>query len=135
MRGINHVVLLGHLGANPELRTTSNGKSVCELRVATNRSTRVGDEWRDATDWHTVTAWDRQAEYAHRTLSKGSLVGIVGSLRTDSWEDKTTGQRRYKTIIVAERIQAPGRSSTHEAAEQSGAARQHAPVQEEEIPF
>lgn len=140
MRGINKVIVMGHLGHNPELKTTSKGVVVCELAIATNRSRRDGDEWVEETEWHNVTLWDQRAELARRFLSKGSPVFIEGRLKTDSWEDRTTGQKRYKTTIVGEQIQLIGG--------RPAAARDEAPpmrepasppepplVAEEEIPF
>lgn len=104
MKGINRVILAGHLGADPELRHTPNGTAVVDLRVASNRNVRRGDEWEEETDWNTVTVWDTQAENVARYLSKGSAVLVEGMLKTDSWEDKETGKTRYKVKVQAQRV-------------------------------
>ena len=141
MKGLNEVNILGHLGANPELRTTRSGKSVCEISVATNRRVQTDDGHRDIPTWHRVTLWENDAEMACRALTKGSPVFIKGSIRTDSWEDKNTGQRRYKTYIVCQSLHLlpPTRL---DAMPREAAARQvntqavpHAQLNEEAIPF
>jgi len=104
MRGLNRVIICGHVGHTPELRTTAIGKIVCDLRIATNHSRRDGDGWSEETEWHRVTLWEKQAEIAQRFLSKGSATLIEGRLKTTSWEDKQTGQRRYRTGIVCEKL-------------------------------
>lgn len=104
MRGINKVYVCGHLGHNPELKTTPTGKVVCDLRIATNYSRKNGNEWIEETEWHRVTLWEQQAEVALRCLHKGSTAMIEGRLKTDSWDDKETGKRRYRTRIVCERL-------------------------------
>lgn len=139
MRGINHVILFGHLGATPELRTTPNGRAVCDLSLATNRPVKSDDGWRETTDWHRVTLWEREAEMAARLLSKGSAVGIEGQLRTDSWEDRATGQKRYRTYVVGHKLHLLGGRAA-EATPDAGTAERsaplaHAAVEEEEIPF
>ncbi|NOY26129.1 MAG: single-stranded DNA-binding protein [Oligoflexia bacterium] len=104
MRGINKVTVCGHLGHNPELKTTPTGKVVCDLRIATNHSRKKGDEWIEETEWHRVTLWEQQAEVALRCLHKGSTALVEGRLKTDSWDDKETGKRRYRTRIVCEKL-------------------------------
>lgn len=133
MRGINSVFILGHLGHNPELRTTPTGKVMCELRLATHRSRRNGDEWVDETDWHRITLWDQQAEVAHRFLHKGSPVAVDGRLRTDSWEDKQTGQRRFKTYVAGYKVHLIGSRQPSTTGDSPVTA--SVKVAEEEIPF
>jgi single-strand DNA-binding protein len=101
-RSLNKVQLIGHLGADPELRYTSNGTAVATLNLATNERFRAGesDEWQDRTEWHRVVAWGRQAEIAGEYLSKGGQVYIEGRLQTRSWEGQD-GVKRYTTEIVA----------------------------------
>ena len=103
MRGINQVFLMGHLGHEPELRTTASGKSVCDIRIATHRSSRGEGGWESHTDWHRVRLWDRHAEIAERHLSKGHPVAIQGTLRSDSWTD-TEGQARRRTVIYCQKL-------------------------------
>lgn len=137
MRGINRVFVMGHLGHNPELRTTPKGVATCELNLATNRSRKDGEEWVEETEWHRVVLWDQRAETAARFLVKGSAVAVEGRLKTESWDDKQTGQRRQRTVIVAEQLHLVG-GRDRPAASASGSHREAPPtpaVAEEEIPF
>lgn len=107
-RGINKVILIGNLGADPELRRTPNGTAVTELRLATNESYKDRDgNQQDKTEWHSVVVWDRLAEICEQYLKKGSQVYIEGSLQTRSYEDKD-GNTRYKTEIKAREMQILG---------------------------
>ena len=104
MSSVNKVILIGNLGANPELRQTSSGTPVTELRIATNET------WKDSsgatqtrTEWHRIVVWGRQAENVARYLSKGRSVYVEGRLQTREWTDKE-GQKRYTTEIVASNV-------------------------------
>lgn len=102
--GLNRVMLLGSLGADPELRSTNSGESVLRLRLATNeRYQDKQKEWKERTEWHSITVWGKRAEALHRILSKGSSLFIEGALRTSSYDDKE-GVKRYKTEIVAKEV-------------------------------
>lgn len=102
--GLNRVMLLGNLGADPELRSTNSGESVLRLRLATNERYLDRDKnWQDRVEWHSVVVWGKRAEALHRILSKGSNLFVEGSLRTSSYDDKE-GVKRYKTEIVAKEI-------------------------------
>ena len=100
-RSLNKVQLIGHLGADPELRYTSNGTAVATFNVATSESFRANesDEWQERTEWHRVVAWGRQAEIAGEYLAKGRQVYIEGRLQTRSWEGQD-GTKRYTTEVV-----------------------------------
>ena len=99
---MNSVFLVGRLGADPEVRRTSSGKVVCNLRVATERKGKA-DELR-LTDWHRVVVWDRQAELCERYLNKGRMVAVSGRLQHRSWEAEG-GERRSRSEVVAYRVQ------------------------------
>jgi single-strand DNA-binding protein len=104
-RSVNKVVLLGRLGKDPEVKFTPQGTPVAKFSVATNeRFKDKSGEWQDRTEWHNVTAWQRTAEIAGEYLKKGSQVYIEGSLRTHSWDDKTSGQKKYMTEIVVNEL-------------------------------
>ena len=99
---INKVILVGRLGKDPEIRSTPSGQSVARFTVATDEKfTDKSGEKQERTEWHNIAAWGRLGEICGQYLRKGKLVYIEGSLRTDSWDDKETGQKRYKTEIVA----------------------------------
>lgn len=104
-RGINKVILIGNLGADPELRYTGSGTAVCNLRLATSESYKDRDgNMVENTEWHSVVAWSRLAEICGEYLKKGSKVYIEGSLQTRQWEDKD-GNTRYTTEVKAREMQ------------------------------
>jgi len=104
-RGINKVILIGNLGADPETRYSQGGNAVTRLRVATSENwrDRQTGEQQERTEWHAVVCFNRLAEIAGEYLRKGSKVYIEGSLSTSSWEQD--GQKRYKTEIIARELQ------------------------------
>jgi len=108
-RGINKVILIGNLGADPETRAMPSGTTVANLRVATSESWRdkqTGDQ-QERTEWHRVAFFGRLAEVAGEYLRKGSQVYIEGSLRTRKWQDKQ-GNERYSTEIIGNDLQMLG---------------------------
>jgi single-strand DNA-binding protein len=99
---INKVILVGRLGKDPEIRSTAGGTSVVKFTVATDEKfTDKSGEKQERTEWHNITAWGKLGEICGQYLRKGKLVYIEGSIRTDSWEDKESGQKKYRTEIVA----------------------------------
>jgi single-strand DNA-binding protein len=108
-RGVNKVILIGHLGADPETRAMPSGSSVANLRIATTESWRdkQSGEQQERTEWHRVALFGRLAEIASEYLKKGSQVYIEGSLRTRKWQDKQ-GNERYSTEIVGNEMQMLG---------------------------
>jgi single-strand DNA-binding protein len=99
---INKVILVGRLGKDPEIRSTPNGTSVAKFTVATDEKfTDRNGEKQERTEWHNITAWGKLGEICGQYLRKGKLVYIEGSIRTDSWDDKETGQKKYRTEVVA----------------------------------
>ena len=107
--GVNKVILIGHLGADPESRAMPSGSSVANLRIATTESWRdkQSGEQQERTEWHRVALFGRLAEIASEYLRKGSQVYIEGSLRTRKWQDKQ-GNERYSTEIVGNELQMLG---------------------------
>jgi single-strand DNA-binding protein len=151
-RGINKVILIGHLGADPETRAMPSGMTVANLRLATseNWKDKQSGEQQERTEWHNVALFGRLGEIAGEYLRKGSQVYIEGRLRTRKWQDKS-GVDRYTTEIVANDMQmiggrgggggggqaasAPGGGETRErppAAEPAGAATEDF---DDDIPF
>jgi single-strand DNA-binding protein len=105
MAGVNKVILIGHLGADPEVRYTANGMAVAQISLATTERVPVGEgNWEDRTEWHRVVAFGKTAENCGNYLSKGRQVYIEGKLQTRQWED-AQGVKRYTTEIVARNIQ------------------------------
>jgi len=102
---LNKVFIIGNLTRDVELRTTPSGQSVATLGVATNRfwTDKSGQKQQDV-EFHNVVVWGKQAEIANQYLAKGRMVMIEGRLRTRSW-DAPDGQKRYRTEVIAERIQ------------------------------
>jgi len=97
---INKVILIGNLGADPEVRYTQNGTAVTNFRVATTESFKKDGERQEQTEWHRVVAFGRLGEICGEYLSKGSKVYIEGRLQTRKWEDRD-GNARYTTEIIA----------------------------------
>jgi single-strand DNA-binding protein len=108
-RGINKVILVGNLGADPETRAMPSGTTVANLRIATSESWRdkQSGEQQERTEWHRVVLFGRLGEIAAEYLKKGSQVYIEGSLRTRKWQDKQ-GTERYSTEIVGNDMQMLG---------------------------
>jgi len=108
-RGVNKVILVGHLGADPETRAMPSGMTVANLRVATSETWRdkQSGEMKEQTEWHNVVLFGRLGEIAGEYLRKGSQVYIEGRLRTRKWQDKN-GNDRYTTEIVASDMQMLG---------------------------
>ncbi len=113
-RGVNKVILLGNVGRDPELRYTQNGTAVCNFSLATTERAKIGGEWQDRTEWHSIVAWGRLAETCSNYLAKGSQVYIEGRLRTRKWEDRE-GNTRYQTEVVADNMVLVGRPRAQRA--------------------
>jgi len=111
-KSVNKVILIGHLGQDPEVRYTGGGTPVCSLRIATNDSYKNKDgDLVEKTEWHSIVAWARLAEICGEYLRKGSQVYIEGSLQTRQWEDRD-GNTRYTTEVKArEMVMLGGRGS------------------------
>jgi single-strand DNA-binding protein len=130
-RGINKVILIGNLGADPETRYMPSGKAVTNIRIATSDSwkDKTTGEQQERTEWHNVAMFDRLAEIAAEYLRKGSQVYIEGRIRTRKWQDKTDGKDRYTTEIIANEMQMLG-SRGGSAGAGAGASSRAAPVPE-----
>ncbi len=101
-KSINKVILVGNVGADPEVKYTPSGVPVGKFSIATNeRFKNKSGEWQDRTEWHNIVAWQRLAEIVGEYVSKGSKVYIEGKLQTSSWEDRRSGEKKYRTEIVA----------------------------------
>ncbi|MGZ3758082.1 MAG: single-stranded DNA-binding protein, partial [Mucilaginibacter sp.] len=113
MSGINKVILVGHLGKDPELRYLDGGVSVASFPLATTETFNKDGRKVEQTEWHNIVLWRSLADVAGKFLQKGKLVYIEGKLRTRSFEDKE-GIRKYTTEIVAENFTMLGRKTDFE---------------------
>ncbi|AIM35578.1 single-stranded DNA-binding protein [Sphingobacterium sp. SG20118] len=132
MSGVNKVILVGHLGKDPEIRYLDNNVSVASFPLATSETFNRDGKRVEQTEWHTVVLWRGLADVAAKYLTKGKLVYIEGRLRTRSYEDKE-GVRRYSTEIVAENFTLLGRKSDFEPTTASPAQTQAEKVENKEV--
>ncbi|MDR1100436.1 MAG: single-stranded DNA-binding protein [Treponema sp.] len=109
MADLNHVVLIGRLTRDAELKHTANGQAVCKFSIAVNRRRKNGDQWEDEANFFDIVVWGRQGESLNQYLVKGKMVGVDGELRQDRWQQD--GQNRSKVEIVANYLQLLGGSS------------------------
>jgi len=101
-KSINKVILIGNLGKDPEVKYTPSGTPVAKFSLATNEKYKdKGGEWQERTEWHNIVAWQRLAEIVGEYVKKGSKIYIEGRITTSSWEDKQSGEKKYRTEIVA----------------------------------
>jgi len=105
---VNKVILVGRLGADPDIRYSPNGVAIAKFNLATNDSVSAGEgKWEERTEWHRVTTFGKTAEFCGNYLAKGRQIFVEGSIRTNQWEDPQ-GQKRYFTEIIAREIQLLG---------------------------
>jgi single-strand DNA-binding protein len=106
---VNKVILIGNLGRDPEVRSTPSGQPVASFTLATSRRWRdKSGQKQEQTEWHSIVVWGKQAEIAGQYLTKGKQVYIEGRLQTRSWDDRTSGEKKYKTEIVCDTFQMLG---------------------------
>ena len=149
-KSVNKVILIGNLGKDPELKHTGSGTAVATMTLATNeRFKDKSGEWQDRTEWHNVVLWQRLAEIAGEYLKKGGKVYIEGRLQTRSWDDKTSGQKKYMTEVVASDLVLLGGRGEGGGGEASGSRGSNnfdqrtpepetvpsSPISDEDIPF
>lgn len=97
---VNKVILIGALGSDPEVKTTRADEPIARMRVATNRRVQRDGRWEDETEWHTVVAFGKSADFAGKYLKKGRLVYVEGRLQTTRWVDKHQIERQATSIVV-----------------------------------
>lgn len=141
MAGVNKVILVGNLGADPEIRNLPSGSSVANFNIATSESyTNKNGERVTQTEWHRIECWEGLAKIAQQYLKKGNQVYIEGKLRTEEWQDKD-GQKRYTTKVRAQNMTmlggAPQQSQQPAAASQQPATSNagSGEGQEDDLPF
>jgi single-strand DNA-binding protein len=104
-RSVNKVTLLGNVGKDPEIRSTAGGTMVANLTLATSdRQKDAQGNWQDRTEWHNLVAFTRTAEIVRDYVKKGSKLYVEGKIQSRSWDDKETGQKRYRTEIIVNEL-------------------------------
>ena len=149
-KSLNKVMLIGNLGKDPEVKYTPSGMAVAKFSLATSyRSKDKAGEWQDHTDWHNIVVWDKLAGIAGEYLKKGGKVYVEGRLKTDSWEDPQTKQKKYMTNVVAtDLVLLGGReggsgggggsrqdSGHHDMDQRAPEMEGSAPISDDDIPF
>jgi len=148
-KSVNKVILIGNLGKDPEVKVTPSGTPVAKFTLATNeRYKDKSGQWQDRTEWHNLVAWQRTAEIIGEYVKKGSKVYVEGRLQTSSWDDKSTGEKKYRTeIIVNDLVLLSGRGDgdggsrgggnnfDQRAPEPESAAAHSGGITDEDIPF
>lgn len=112
MADLNKVILMGHMTADPELKQTTSGISVCSFSIGVNRRYSKADQGQQSVDFINIVSWRQQAEFVSRYFKKGSSIIVCGSIQTRNWTDNN-GQKRYVTEVVADEVSfgAPAASS------------------------
>ncbi len=132
-RGVNKVIIVGNVGADPEVRYMPSGGAVTNISIATSEqwNDKTTGEKQERTEWHRVTLFNRLGEIAGEYLKKGSQVYIEGSLRTDKYQDKNTGEDRYSTSIIANNMQLLGSRMDNSGGGDYNQAQHAAPAQQQ----
>jgi single-strand DNA-binding protein len=106
---LNKVFLIGNLGRDPEVRSTPSGQPVANFTLATSRRWKDKNGQRqEQTEWHTIVVWGKQAEIAGQYLTKGKQIFVEGRLQTRSWEDRQSGEKKYRTEVICDNFQMLG---------------------------
>jgi single-strand DNA-binding protein len=133
---VNKVILIGNLGADPEVRYTASGTKVTNFRIATTEKWKDKDgNKQERTEWHNIVTYAKLADVCGEYLSKGKQVFIEGRIQTRSWEDRD-GQKRYMTEIIASEMKMlGGRGGERAEAPSGGGAGSSGPAPDDDIPF
>jgi len=146
---VNRVILIGNLGADPEVKSLESGVSVARLRLATSESykDKNTNEWKENTEWHTITLWRNLAERAETTLRKGMQIYVEGKLSTRKWTDQE-GKERYSTEVVGNYLRiinkrdaadaggfTPASSPTAQTPESNEENSSSTPAMDDDLPF
>jgi len=120
MAGVNKVILVGNLGADPEMNATNDGAAVANVSLATSESwsDKTSNERKERTEWHRLVMWDKLAKTAEQYLKKGSQIYVEGKLQTRSWDDPN-GQKKWTTEIRVFQMQMLGRREEREGPPQN----------------
>jgi single-strand DNA-binding protein len=123
-KGVNKVFLLGNVGKDPEIRATQGGMTVASFSLATaDRQKDAQGNWSDKTEWHNLVAFQRTAEIVRDYVKKGTQIFVEGKIQTRSWDDKESGQKRYKTEILVNELSLLGGGPGRQSGESGGYSR------------
>ena len=101
-KSVNKVILVGNVGKDPEVKYSPSGTPIAKFSLATNeRFKDRNHEWQERTEWHSIVAWQRLAEIVGEYVAKGSKLYVEGKIQTSIWEDRQSGEKKYRTEIVA----------------------------------
>lgn len=103
-KGVNKVILLGNVGKDPEMRATQGGMVIAQFTLATADRKKEGDKWVDTTEWHNLVCFGRTAEIVRDYVKKGKQLYIEGKIQTRSWDDKESGQKKYRTEVLVNEL-------------------------------
>jgi len=146
-KGVNKVFLLGRLGKDPEMRATQGGMTIASFTLATSdRQKDAQGNWQDKTEWHNLVAFQRTAEIVRDYCKKGSQVFVEGKIQTRSWDDKESGQKKYRTEILVNELSlldskgsgeggGYSRASSNSAPSSSGPEYADQGITDDDIPF
>lgn len=136
MVSTNIAILLGNVGTTPEMRFTPQGKQVASFTMATNRSFKGNDgERKEETTWHNIVVWGKSAEWCNTNLNKGMLVFVEGRISQRSWETQS-GEKRYKTEIIANKVYSLERKNNNGVAKPEQASEYNGEdIEPEDLPF
>jgi len=140
-KSVNKVILVGNVGRDPEVKYAPGGVPVARVSLATNeRFKDRNDQWQDRTEWHSIVVWQRLAEIVGEYVRKGTKLYVEGMLQTTSWQDRQSGEKKYRTEIVARDLVLLGsrESGQNVAAQAAGDESDTEPapaVVDDDIPF
>ncbi len=126
MADLNKVILMGHMTADPELKQTTSGISVCSFSIGVNRRYSKADQGQQSVDFINIVSWRQQAEFVSRYFKKGSSIIVCGSLQTRNWTDNQ-GQKRYVTEVVADEVSFGAPAAAQGASDNRSAAQGYTP--------
>ncbi len=120
-KGVNKVFLLGNVGKDPEIRATAGGMNVASFSLATAERTKGADgQWTDKTEWHNIVCFQRTADVVRDYVKKGTQLLIEGKIQTRSWDDKASGEKKYRTEILCNELTLLGGKGSGEGSSYSG---------------
>lgn len=135
MSSLNQVQLIGNLTQEPDVKNTASDKTIVNVSIATNSRYKEGDEWKEKVEYHNVVAFAYTANSLAKYAKKGMQVFVQGRLETQSWDDKATGAKRYKTVIIADTVILPRKEGQGDKFDEKPTKKVVKPLTTEDIPF